>query len=388
MKKNLRSLPVAKISALAVVLCLITDPGLSAAGKKRRPVSQPTETYSPLQPVNNSPVPQIILAKIKQDIEIKYGASAVNLKLSDSGKYLYKDSCLGLPAPVEKCINKTTKAWRVTLEDGAQVYRYHANTATIRSEAALPFSVAEKILKVASQDSKIPRTQLRVTDISIARFQNSCLDISIVCEQGHDKKITDGWRVFVADHRKLNGKGLIYHADRLADRVAANQIAMNIPENIRVNLKQSSYFKNESDIVFFSLSLGLPNFNSKAYYLRGDGELNVIASRFERSTKANKKKKDSLITESSTRTLSLQEVQDFKDVLQQQNFNSFGSLEYRSAHLILDGGITSFGNQNSDITFFNVFGDDQPPALQAVQKAWSELIESSTPTGKTTREVH
>ncbi len=127
-------------------------------------------------------------------------------------KQTWKDACLELPSPVERCMGTPTLGWRVTVAGKpgqVQVYRTDSKGQQIRTEAiaglpprvdALPTATAKLLLQNASARLGIPATQLYILQAEKQRWSNYCLDLSQTTSNCLSANLA-GWRV------TLNGAG-------------------------------------------------------------------------------------------------------------------------------------------------------------------------------------
>jgi hypothetical protein len=171
-----------------------------------------------------------IPAKVK-DAVVKLGATHLSLSSSQLlftqvEKQTWPSSCLGLPSPVERCMQGTTPGWRVTVEGTPgqkQIYRLNSTGQQIRTEAIaglpartdqLPTATAKLILKNASDRLKVPMSQLYILQAERHLWSNYCLDLEnpgLNCAQSR----LAGWRV------SINGAGrsLVYRIDDAVSQI-------------------------------------------------------------------------------------------------------------------------------------------------------------------------
>jgi len=85
---------------------------------------------------NPNPLPTSIVDAVRLDLSRQTGIAAGRLRVTESGRKSWPNSCLGLPATDELCAQMIVEGWRVVVSDGRQiwVYRTDARGKVLRLE--------------------------------------------------------------------------------------------------------------------------------------------------------------------------------------------------------------------------------------------------------------
>lgn len=102
-----------KISYSGLVLnSLISEPGNLAEGTRQNPPNQ---------------LPATVAAKVSQELSRSTGIAADKLKVSESSRQSWPNTCLGLGKSDEICGQMIVEGWRVVVSDGRQTWVYRTN---------------------------------------------------------------------------------------------------------------------------------------------------------------------------------------------------------------------------------------------------------------------
>jgi hypothetical protein len=382
---------ISTVSSLTISLILTTDSLPAASGsspstfRKNNQLTNSQNARRPNSPIfliNTSPdgknpsVPTEIIEKMMQDAHNRFKMPNIKLEVSSSSPYSFSDTCLQLPNSNENCAGVKTEGWVVYLKDDVQTYLYRSNItgSDLRANPTPQYYVAKKIQQVASKDSGIAAEKLVVSSVVESKFKNNCLNAFKRCR---DRSIVsiDGWKILVENRshiisnipNKRDGKKFIYHIDKFADKIIANKVAAKVPAGVNISLDYNK--EVAKNVIFESSSLGFSSGTYISHTLTDDGELTIATENYLTTGHYQGEK------QASKKIISPRKVKIFKSVLAQQNFDGFSDLKYQNFG-ILDGGVTTYHNSNGSVSFLNVYGEDQPPALQVVGAAWSKLIDS------------
>ncbi|MEG4344990.1 hypothetical protein QUB70_17070 [Microcoleus sp. A003_D6] len=104
---------------------LISEPGNLAEGTRPNPQNQ---------------LPATVAAAVRQNLSRQTGIAADKLKVTESSRQSWPNTCLGLASSDEICGQMIVEGWRVVVSDGSQtwVYRTNARGNVLRLEKKLP----------------------------------------------------------------------------------------------------------------------------------------------------------------------------------------------------------------------------------------------------------
>ncbi|MGB7445050.1 MAG: hypothetical protein WA919_28605 [Coleofasciculaceae cyanobacterium] len=178
------------------------------------------ESAQPAQPkdqgaskMSDTNLPKLIANAVLETASEQLSLPLSQLRISQFERQTWRDRCLGLSRPTEKCIGIPTPGWRVTVESKQQFYVYRTNNSgfDIRTEAIvglptgngeLPYLVAEAVLQDAQGRLNLPTSGLHIVQAQRQTWSNACLDLANpgqVCVQA----IVPGWRVTVEGKKKV-----------------------------------------------------------------------------------------------------------------------------------------------------------------------------------------
>jgi hypothetical protein len=75
-----------------------------------------------------SQLPATVAAAVRQELSRHSGIAASKLKVTESSRQSWPNSCLGLAQAEEICAQMFVEGWRVVLSDGSQTWVYRTNT--------------------------------------------------------------------------------------------------------------------------------------------------------------------------------------------------------------------------------------------------------------------
>jgi hypothetical protein len=102
-----------KISYSGLVLnSLISEPGNLAEGTRQNPPNH---------------LPATVAAALRQELSRSTGIAADKLKVTESSRQSWPNTCLGLAKSDEICGQMIVEGWRVVVSDGRQTWVYRTN---------------------------------------------------------------------------------------------------------------------------------------------------------------------------------------------------------------------------------------------------------------------
>jgi hypothetical protein len=156
------------------------------------------------------------------------------LRITQAQQQTWRDRCLGLSQPTEKCISTLTPGWQVTVEGRQQFYIYRTDNSgsQVRTEAIadlpphndnLPYSVADAILREARSRLNLPTSGLRILQAERQTWSDACLGLASpgqVCTQA----LVPGWRVTVDGKTQI----LVYRTNDFGSLVRVEETASKL----------------------------------------------------------------------------------------------------------------------------------------------------------------
>ena len=91
---------------------LISEPGNLAEGTRQNPPHQ---------------LPATLAAAVRQDLSRQTGIAAGKLKVTESSRQSWPNTCLGIAKADEICGQMIVEGWRVVVSDGRQTWVYRTN---------------------------------------------------------------------------------------------------------------------------------------------------------------------------------------------------------------------------------------------------------------------
>jgi hypothetical protein len=152
-------------------------------------------------------LPELVANAILRVASEQLSLPISQLQITRVQQQTWRDRCLGLASPIEKCIGTPTPGWRVTVEGRQQFYIYRTDNsgAQVRTEAIaglpphnenLPYPVAEAVLQDARERLNLPTSGLHIVQAEQQTWSDACLGLASpgqVCTQA----VVPGWRINV-----------------------------------------------------------------------------------------------------------------------------------------------------------------------------------------------
>jgi hypothetical protein len=183
--------------------------------------TEPAEPAEPAGPAGPTNLPPSVRDRLLQVAAQQLNVPLSSLQIVGTTAETWSDSCLGLPSAAnESCDHQgQVTGWRVALSNGNQrwfyrvsqdgrLIRWETGTDSGSNNVALPQTVRDRVLRVASQQSGIPIYRLKVISAE-QQVWDGCLGIDPAPGQYCTKIAIYGWRVVVAGDRQQ----WVYHTD-------------------------------------------------------------------------------------------------------------------------------------------------------------------------------
>ncbi|NJO40187.1 MAG: hypothetical protein HC769_30030 [Cyanobacteria bacterium CRU_2_1] len=327
--------------------------------------SDKQQSESTSESTSENTLPHQVANRIRRDLARQLDIPRRNLSIASYSQETWSDGCLGIPNPVALCIQATVPGWRVEVTDGNQswFYRTDATAQVLQLEpqpdstaSELPQEVSDRVLQMASQDSGLPLSSLSIAQAE-QRTWNGCFGIDSgdgVCTQ----IAISGWQVVV-----MGDQGYwVYHTNNDGSDIRLNEAASYsegaiVPRFI-ANSDLPSYFTLRSEAVFqIFVEGGISGSNTELLLLE-DGQVVQLVDAAP-PVELNR--------------LSPQEVEAFKQLLQEQQFGSLNGLSYPAPSGAADYLTLTLVGRGGMVQAADIVQDQLPPSLQQVIQAWEEI---------------
>lgn len=174
------------------------------------------------------------------------------LRLVQAQQRTWNNGCLGLQGPTEGCTLATVPGWQVIVasEDQRLVYRTNASGSGVRLDEAasrigkdsLRQLVTDAVLKVASQRTGLPASELRILEFEQI-VADGCLNLPRSGEACPEIAQT-AWQVTVADGKNT----WVYHANGNGSQVRLNEAASRSSDGDLPKLVADAVLQNASQL--------------------------------------------------------------------------------------------------------------------------------------------
>lgn len=352
--------PIVFALALTSILSLSLTAGLSLMhGAIAAPIKLAQNTNS--QTLNgNDRLPRTVADAVIKDLSRREKIPASKLKIAEYSRETWSDSCFGLGKLNQLCAQVIVEGWRVVVSDNRQnwVYRTDSTGRTFALEnennsAQLPATVANTVLKDASVRSQLPISDLRIIQAEKQTWTDGCFGLSIPNVRCIALAIP-GWLVAVEGGSQI----LVYHTDE-SKGFRLDEAASTIPRPIPTNQLPPPL---QPGVIFRSISSGGFAGLTIETILRDDGSLVRVQD------------KNGNTSQTQTSRISQEKLQQFEQLLSQQKFDRFSSLEYPPPTNAADYTIISLTSRTGTTRYSDIASDRLPSHLQNVIRAWSKLL--------------
>jgi len=363
-------------AGLAIASCLLIST-ITATSVMAAPAPQLAQRPSelPAMPsIQRSQVPRSILQAVRRDLARHLNIARRDVQIVSTDRATWPNGCLGLARPGEFCTEALVEGWRVTAMANNQtwVYRTAARGAQVRREtnsapgnsSQLPRGVRDRVLETAAREFNLSTRQLRVAEAE-PRTWNGCLGIEepgMLCTQ----IAIFGWRVVLTDgsqrwvyHTNQDGSEVRFNARdsqiSRSDTIASIAIpAVEMPQPL------------ERGVVFRSILSGGFTGERRQITLYQDGH---VVSQGDRGPSASFR-------------VSRQQVEQFRRLLNEQQFDRFHALNFSAAAGSADYITVMLISPNSVTQYADSIQDRLPSELQRVIQTWSTEIVQARPNAR------
>ena len=319
----------------------------------------------------SSELPDRVANAVLVDLSKQTTISTGQLQITQYTRQTWLDACLGLAKPGEICSQAVVEGWRVVVSNGQQnwVYRTDRNGQVLRLEAQntanspnnLPANVANAVLRDAAQRLNLSLSQLKIVEAEQRNWSDGCLGLGRpqdLCAA----VVTPGWLVTVEGRQQR----LVYRtSDRSTlialDTTASSEVDGSI-EPIQIPTSQLPPAL-ERGAVFREISSG--GFAGRTYettlFNNGRVVRVLIASNGDK-------------LQPQTYQISRQQVRQFQQLLQQQQFNQFNGLSYPVNQGAADFINITLSSRTATTIYTDINQNLLPRPLKAVIKAWNQIV--------------
>ncbi len=183
---------------------------------------------------SDNDVPVGVVTAVSREISRTYRVSQNQLKVVSATQQTWSDSCLGLGQANESCLRAEVKdGWRVVMSDSRQTWTYRTDGTgrAVRLESQgnsnnskLPNSVADLVLRTASQ-----RTGLRTSELRIVKSEQITVDGCLGLPRPGEactRIAQQAWEVTVEGGKQR----LVYRTNQNATLIRLNDSASNVTD--------------------------------------------------------------------------------------------------------------------------------------------------------------
>lgn len=313
-------------------------------------------------------LPRRVANAVLQDLSRRTGIPIDQLKIVEFSQKTWSNGCLGLPQPDEFCTQVLVEGWRVVVSDGRQtsIYRTDSTGRNLRLEtqnaADLPQSVTDAVLQEASQRTNLPISQLRIVEAERRQWSDGCLGLGgsgVFCTA----IVVPGWLVSVKAGQQLlvyrtNTNGSLVKLDAAVSQTTDADPLQPVP--IPTSELPSPL---QPKAVFRAINTGgIAGLTTQVNLLK-DGQLIRVQVNRNGTT-----------TQTQLAKISRQQVQQFQQLLEQQQFVQFNGLEYPPPSSAADYITVTFTSPDGTTRYSDVNQDRLPSSLQVIIQAWNQLL--------------
>jgi hypothetical protein len=260
-----------------------------------------------------------------------------------------------LPALSDTPTDRTGSTLRLENSDGLR--------PTIGHRTGLPQAIAKKLIQQVARETNTLPSKLRITEIKAQEFPDGCLGISLPINQYCTLMVVRGWQAIVTSPSQT----FVYHLSQNANKIVQNPTASGAKRSIRVSFELfSEPGPIAATVVFQSSSSGDLTGRMSRTVLTQDGKI----TRYQSSPTAK-------FAPVLIKTLSPEQLNAFKNGLEDQRFSNLKGLSYLTAAALADYPTTTYQSPNVTTQFIDLEKKNLPRSLQQVIVNWETLIQPS-----------
>ena len=322
---------------------------------------------------NNRQLPARIANAVVVDLSRQTRISARELQVTQYRRQKWSDGCLGLARPGEICTQAVVDGWRIVVSDGRRdwVYRTNRNGRVLRLEDRntannpnnLPANVANAVLRDAAQKLNVSSSQLKIIKAERRNWSDGCLGLGRL-QDLCAAVVTPGWLVTVQSRQQR----LVYRTGDTGNAITFDDAASSVVDGGKkpIQIPTSELPPAlERGAIFRAISSG--GFAGRTYEttLFNDGRLvRVLVNNRTNS-------------QPQTYQISRQQVRQFRQLLQQQQFNQFDRLSYPVSQGAADFINITLSSRAATTSYTDINQNDLPRSLKAVIAAWNQIASNT-----------
>ena len=310
--------------------------------------------------------------RVRSDLASRLNVSPESLQIVEVTQQTWPDQCFGLGRPTQRCMGGEIRGWQMQIASAQQMWTYRSDRFGRRFKleplAAAPdfgtgdFSLetSRRLLQTVAEQVNKPVDSLQVLEVQSAIW-DGCLGVympdmacTAIAWAGFRTLITDGQTTWV------------YHLNETGEQIAQNETASGAGNSLSVSFMPVEEVPESSDdqIVFQSQLSGDLTGSVQKTVLTADGKLYR-----EQTGPLNGGQK----TREALTTLTAEEVQTFRDQLEQRRFANLNRLRYLTEAAFADYPTMRLQTAFVSVEYIDLEAENLPPDLQAIIAAWDKL---------------
>ncbi len=321
----------------------------------------------------SSQLPSRVANAVIVDLSKQTGIPAGQLQVTQYSRQTWSNGCLGLAKPGEICTQAVVEGWRVVLSNGQHnwVYRSDRNGRVLRLESQstannstnLPTNVANAVLRDAAQRLNVSSSQVKIVKAQRRNWSNGCLGLGRL-QDLCAAVVTPGWLVTVESGQQR----LVYRTGDVGGAIAFDTAASSViggtikPVQIPTSQLPPAL---ERGAIFRAISSG--GFAGRTYEttLFNDGRVVRVLV----NNRSN--------FPPQTYQISRPQVRQFRQLLQQQQFNQFNGLSYPTNQGAADFIKITLSSRMATTSYTDINQNSLPRPLQEVITAWNQIASNT-----------
>ncbi len=353
-----------RFSALVLTGLLSLGSGLPS-----KAIAAPVRQYSIAQ-AQPQQLRSSLVRAIRRDLSRKTGIPTRKLRIVEAQRRTWPNSCLGLPVANQMCAQVLTPGWQIVATDGQNRWTYRSDRSgkilrlvtSLETEMKAPKAIADAVLQDLSQRTGSPTSSFRIIEAEERTWPDGCLGLA-GADEFCTQALVPGWRVVVTDGTQQ----WIYRTS-------------NPPAPIQVRLEKASQKDSEALKPTQIPTDQLPPPLEKGEIFRAIASGGFAGRTYETKLLADGRVLRTRLTPqgapAQTQTvtrISQEQVQQFQQLLAQEQFACFNRLSYPPPSGAADFFAITLSSPDSTVSYADLGGDRLPPELQNVIQAWGQL---------------
>lgn len=194
---------------------------------------------------NDDNLPRSIQSAVVQDLSLQQNIPERNIRVVESSRETWPNTCLGVPRPGEVCAEALTEGWRVVVTNGSDRWTYRTNStaSNVRlvssgstppaTNTNVPRSVGDAVLSEVSRRTGQSSNRFRIAKAVRRTWPDGCLGVP---QSGRSctQALVEGWEITVVNTQN-QGQRWIYRTDDSGRTVVlfnSSQSGVNLPQSV------------------------------------------------------------------------------------------------------------------------------------------------------------